>query len=71
LLHGRVDVSIRNNAGSTALALARNLELIAITSRLEEYDKSCLRRKSEAKIMLEGVELERMKKKSRREYFVA
>jgi ankyrin repeat protein len=55
LKDGRVDTSIRNKAGSTALDVARNLELIEITSCLEEHDKSCLRRKPEVKIAQEDV----------------
>ncbi|KAI2500210.1 methyltransferase [Fragilaria crotonensis] len=67
---GRVDMSIRNKAGSTALDVARNLDLIEIAACLEEHDKSCLRRKWNPTITDGGVELERTKKKSRREYYL-
>ncbi|KAI2502335.1 hypothetical protein MHU86_12139 [Fragilaria crotonensis] len=53
----RVDVSVRNKAGSTALDIARKCELFEIANCLEEFTKACLCRKSEAKILRQGMEL--------------
>ena len=40
-----VDVTLKNNAGSSALDVARKSEMYEIAQCLEEYTKVCLRRR--------------------------
>ena len=44
LKHKKVDASLKNKAGSTALDVVRRCELIDIVTCLEEHAKKCLNR---------------------------